>query len=144
MSSRWWKWMKYVGNLVTSMNFQPLEGHCDHIGPLMTTKFGQNVAHTRANNLLSWLFGPWAHFEGNNELVRAKSAKKRLCRTSFRCSCGLIYQPNFLKLVSNDDWLQEEQVLFSALLSETTSWCQKTVFCPKMENRRSLFTKITT
>ena len=87
--------------LVTWMIFHPVGCHCDHIGPLITTKFGLKVAQARANNFYYWFSGPRVHFEGNNKLNRPKSAKKCLGRTCFGDSCGLIYNPNSPNLVSN-------------------------------------------
>ena len=130
--------------LVTRMIFHPVGCHCDHIGPLITTKFGLKVAQARANNFYYWFSGPRVHFEGNNKLNRPKSAKKCLGRTCFGDSCGLIYNPNSPNLVSNRRWLKKKQIPFSPLLSETISGCPKFELSPKIENLRLLCTKITT
>ena len=63
---------------------------------------------------------------------------------SSQAHCGHVYQPKPTKLVSNDSWLQEEQILLIPLCSETISGCPKFEFCPKIENRRSLFNDFST
>ena len=63
---------------------------------------------------------------------------------SSQAHCGHVYQPKPTKLVSNDSWLQEEQILLIPFYSEIISGCPKFEFCPKMENRRSLFNDFST
>ena len=61
-----WKWLKYVKNLVVVVKICLLKPHCDHIGQVWCTKFGQNGVKISANNLCYRLYGIRVHFHGKN------------------------------------------------------------------------------
>ena len=84
----------------------------------------------------------WRHLWTVPYLVNIKISC--LGHPSSQAHCGHVYQPKPTKLVSNDSWLQEEQILLIPLYSEIISGCPNFEFCPKMENRRSLFNDFST